>query len=357
RPTGFPAALALIGMRDVRDYKVASGGSERLNTASPFNVKTDSITLSSFTRDEVARLYQQHTDETGQVFIPAAIDHAFALTQGQPWLVNALARQVVERVAPEPALAITPLHLDAAKEILIQRQDTHLDSLAERLREPRVRRVIEPILVGGSISDVPADDRQFVVDLGLVRRDAAGGLVIANPIYHEVLPRVLAGGARDSLPQIAPAWLKPDGSLDPDKLLDAFLAFWRQHGQPLLGSVHYHEIAPHLVLMAFLHRVVNGNGSLDREYAIGTRRMDLCLRYGGPQPVTMGMELKVWRDGEADPRDEELAQLDMYLAGLGLETGWLVIFDRRSGQPPIAQRTTVATATSPQGRTIAVVRA
>jgi hypothetical protein len=57
RPTGFPASLALIGMRDVRDYKVAAGGSERLNTASPFNVKTDSITLGSFTREDVATLY------------------------------------------------------------------------------------------------------------------------------------------------------------------------------------------------------------------------------------------------------------------------------------------------------------
>ncbi|WP_129678429.1 AAA family ATPase, partial [Candidatus Chloroploca sp. Khr17] len=205
RPTGFPASLALIGMRDVRDYKVASGGSERLNTASPFNVKTRSLTLGSFTRDDVAELYQQHTDETGQVFPSAVIDHAFGLTQGQPWLVNDLAKTVVEDILKDDPQPVTVAHLDAAKELMIQRQDTHLDSLAERLREPRVRRVIEPILVGGSISDVPADDRQFVVDLGLVRRNEAGGLVIANPIYHEVLPRVLAGGARDSLPHITPA--------------------------------------------------------------------------------------------------------------------------------------------------------
>ncbi|NEQ98261.1 MAG: ATP-binding protein, partial [Cyanothece sp. SIO2G6] len=37
RPQGFPQSLALIGVRDVRDYKVASGGSPSLNTASPFN--------------------------------------------------------------------------------------------------------------------------------------------------------------------------------------------------------------------------------------------------------------------------------------------------------------------------------
>lgn len=41
-----------------------------------------------------------------------------------------------------------------------------------------------------------------------------------------------------------------------------FLEFWRQHGEPLLKSSPYHEIPPHLVLMAFLHRVVNGSGTL-----------------------------------------------------------------------------------------------
>ncbi|EGV17596.1 hypothetical protein [Thiocapsa marina] len=91
-----------------------------------------------------------------------------------------------------------------------------------------------------------------------------------------------------------------------------------------LGSAAYHEIAPHLVLMAFLHRVANGEGTPEREYAIGSGRMDLCLRYGA---VTLGIELKVWRDGAADPLEDGLAQLDGSLAGLGLDGGWLVIFD------------------------------
>ncbi|HMY74582.1 MAG TPA: ATP-binding protein, partial [Blastocatellia bacterium] len=220
------------------------------------------------------------------------------------------------------------------------------------LREERVRKIIEPILAGSSLGDFPIDDLRFVLDLGLVRRENGSGVFIANPIYQEIIPTALAAVTRASLPHITPAWLNADGSLNPGKLLESFLAFWRQHGQPLLGSVHYHEIAPHIVMMAFLHRVVNGGGSLEREYAIGTRRMYVCLRYGA---FTLGMELKVRRDGKPDPLTEGLAQLDEYLSGLGLETGWLVIFDQRSGLPDISERTTAETAVSPAGRTITVI--
>lgn len=353
RPQGFPHSLALVGVRDVRDYKVASGGSKRLNTSSPFNIKIKSLTLRNFNQNEVAELYGQHTTETGQVFTPEAVKRAFDLTQGQPWLVNAIAKEIVEELARDPSQPITVGYIETAKEILIQRQDTHLDSLASLLREDRVRAVVEPILSGGELGDIPSDDRQFLVDVGLVVRSRAGGLTVANPIYREVLPRVLAGGPQDSLPLISPSWLTPEGKLDPEKLLDAFLVFWRQHGQPLLKSAPYHEIAPHLVLMAFLHRVVNGGGTLEREYAIGSDRMDLCLRYG---EVTLGMELKVWRQGRPDPLKAGLEQLDRYLAGLGLETGWLVIFDRRPDLPPIAERTTTEMATTPGNREVVVIR-
>jgi hypothetical protein len=230
---------------------------------------------------------------------------------------------------------------------------SRFDQLADKLREPRVRQIIEPMLAGTEPGLVPEADRDYLVDLGLLRRTDGGSLVVANPIYREVLPRALAGGPQDSLPQISPTWLNPDGRLDPERLLAAFLDFWRQHGEALLGSAPYHEIAPHLVLMAFLHRVVNGHGTLEREYAIRRGRMDLCLRYAD---LTLGLELKVWRDGEPDPLAKGLAQLDGYLAGLHLDTGWLIIFDRRTGIPPLDERLTEATETSPGGRLIRVLR-
>lgn len=169
-----------------------------------------------------------------------------------------------------------------------------------------------------------------------------------------IILRSLTSGTRDTLPPITPSWLRPDGRLDLDQLRDAFLSFWRQHGEPLFASAPYHEIAPHIVLMAFLHRVVNGAGTIEREYAIGKGRLDLCLRRG---PDALAIEIKVWRDKDADPLAEGLSQLDGYLAGLALPTGWLVIFDRRSTALPVAARTTVEPATTPGGRAVSVIRA
>ncbi len=354
RPKAFPQSVALIGLRDVRDYKVASGGSDRLNTSSPFNIKAESITMRDFTPQEVAELYQQHTDETGQVFSQDAVNLVFELTNGQPWLVNALARQLVEVLAPEPTTTITLELVQQAKEILLERRDTHLDSLAERLREQRVKAIMEPMLAGLSLPVTSNDDRQYLVDLGLLKRPQGGGLLVANPIYREVLLRFLVQGPQDSLPTISPSWLTADGKLDTQALLDAFLTFWRQHGEPLLNSAAYHEIAPHLVLMAFLHRVINGGGTLEREYAIGSDRMDLCLRYGD---ITLGIELKVWRDKKADPLAKGLEQLDSYLARLKQNSGWLVIFDRRSQTLPIEERLAVKTVVSERQYSVTVIRA
>ena len=353
----FPQTVILCGVRDLHDYRIhARSEPAPITGGSAFNIKAKSLRLGDFSAEETRLLLQEHTQETGQAFTAEALERVWALTCGQPWLVNALADRTCfeQPEGRDRSHPISTAMIDAAKESLILERVTHLDQLADKLREERVRRIIEPMLAGEMLETVPLDDRDYLVDLGLLRRTHGGGLEVANPIYREVLPRMLASGPQDSLPQIASTWLDAQGRLDPERLLSAFLDFWRQHGEPLLRSAPYAEIAPHLVLMAFLHRVVNGGGSLEREYAIGTGRMDLCLRYGD---LTLGLELKVWRDGRPDPLAQGLIQLDGYLAGLGLDSGWLVLFDRRAGQPPIAERTSVEEVSSPAGRQIRVIRA
>jgi hypothetical protein len=354
RGAGFPWSVVLFGLRDIRDYRV-DNEIGRLGTASPFNVKVESLTLTDFTRDDVAELLRQHTSETGQPFTNSAIEAVWHLAGGQPWLVNALARQCVEVVVPDRGTPVDRPDVLRAKAILIERQDTHLDSLVERLREERVRSVIEPMLAGEVPREpLPADDVRYVTDLGLVRASPNGGLEIANPIYAEIIPTSLSFVTRSLSPPWPATWVDAGGEIDPDRLLDAFLAFWRQHGEPLLGTVAYHEIAPHVVLMAFLHRVVNGGGSIEREYAIGRGRMDLIVRH---RSRAFGIEIKVWRDGRPDPTAEGIDQLDRYLEGAGLTLGWLVVFDRRADRPPTSERVSTERLPERSERAIILVRA
>jgi hypothetical protein len=196
RPGSFPYSAALIGLRDVRDYRMEVRQEGRtLGTSSPFNIKVESLTIRNFTGDEVVELYGQHTAETGQIFTPEASALAFDLTRGHPWLVNALAREAVERLAPDPAVPITAAVIETAKEALIQRRDTHLELVAGHLQEPRVRRVIVPVLTGDLFSpEVEERDLLFVRDLGLLTFGPQG-MAIANPIYRAIIPSCLEAGA------------------------------------------------------------------------------------------------------------------------------------------------------------------
>jgi hypothetical protein len=364
RPDSFPASVALCGLRDVRDYKAASGGDpKRLGTASPFNIKVASLRLGDFSFEQVAELYGQHTAETGQEFTAEAVDRAWCYTQGQPWLVNSLAYEITRVMRVEPPDPITADHIDEAKERLILARATHLDSLVDKLYEPRVKRVVEPLIAGELREADPTfnDDVSYARDLGLIAR--AGPLRVANPIYKEIIVRVLGEFVEAQISAGPQSFRLADGRLDFERLLQEFAAFWKQHGEVLTSASVFHEVAPQLVLMAFLHRIVNGGGYIDREYGVGRGRIDLLVR----QPYADGdgkrawqreaLELKVWREGRPDPLAEGLDQLDAYLDRLVLDTGILVVFDRRTKAAPITERTAFSQVGTASGRTVTLLRA
>jgi hypothetical protein len=332
RPAPFPQSVALVGLRDIRDYRIQiRPDSESLGTASPFNIKEESLVLRNFTEDEVNELLDQHTQETGQAFEPDARKEIFRQSQGQPWLANALASQLTTRydaLVPDRSVSVTREKVMEAREILIERRDTHLDSLVDKLREERVRRVIQPILTGetapGSAYD---DDFSYVRDLGLVSV-REGYRTIANPIYQEIIPRVLNYHVQTSIPD-QPAWfIAQDGTLDMRKLIQGFIDFWRRHGEAVYGDMPYREAAPHLIFMGYLQRIVNAGGRIDREFAIGTGRTDLVVEFGGRQDV---IELKVLRNKYTLP--DGLDQVARYAKRLGRDAGYLVIFDLKTETP------------------------
>jgi hypothetical protein len=171
------------------------------------------------------------------------------------------------------------------------------------------------------------DDFRFTLDMGLVTIED-GTPSIANPIYREIIARVLSEEYQLSIPSPEFRWKTFDGRLDLEALMREFQRFWRRHADIWEEKADYTEAFPHLLLMAFLQRVVNGGGRIEREYAAGKGRVDLAVWYGGAWSI---IEIKLVRahEGRESTISEGLEQIARYRDHIdACAPACLVVFDR-----------------------------
>jgi hypothetical protein len=331
--TKFPRSMALVGMRDIRDYLVQVRPEEQsIGLASPFNVKKESLTLANFTRDEIQTLYGQHTESTGQKFTSEAIDRAWHWTEGQPWLVNALAYEVVvKQLKNDFSIAITGNHIDQAAETLIQRRDTHIDSLLERLKEPKVIKVMDAVFAGtkGKVP-VNSDDRQYCIDLGLVFKNNDQSLRPSNKIYQEVFSRVITDQIQYVIDLNQDRKIWTDGKvLFMSNLLKEFQIFWRHDSRSFpfrykdFAAFKYDEATYTFMLLAYMQKVVNSGGKVHRQFAEGRGDIDIIAIFNSLEYL---IEVKLKEDYFS--MEDSLKQLAGYMDTSGEKEGWLVVFDR-----------------------------
>jgi len=215
-----------------------------------------------------------------------------------------------------------------AIQTIILRRDTHIDSLLERLKEGRVRKVIEPVIYGADIPDFLSDDFQDVTDLGLIK-DVNTKIIPSNPIYAEVIVRTLSYETQRKLTLEKPDFTIPrylkNGTIDINYLLTDFQKFWRENSAIWIEKIAYKEAAPHLILQAFLQRILNGGGYIIRDMAAGTGRLDLGVVY---EDKTYPIEIKLWKGDQY--YQNGLEQTARYADVFGCKEGWLVIFDQRT---------------------------
>ena len=339
RPAAFPQSIVLCGVRDVRDYRIVLSNQDIVTGGSAFNIKAESLRLGDFTQEEIHELYMQHTRETGQEFDEGCFPIVWGATEGQPWLVNAIGREVTYKMREnrDRTVRITPEMIDAAIEHIIYRRDTHIDQLIYKLKEDRVRRVIQPMLANSDEADdslIPVDDIQYVEDMGLIKRERGTNIRISNNIYREIIPRELTWSTQQMMTQKPQWYMNSDNSINMEKLLVDFQQFFRQNADSWIGKFDYAEAGPQLLLQAYLQRVVNGGGYIDREYGLGRRRTDLLVRkpltdgYGGPVQRIV-LELKIKRGALDKVIEEGLEQTSAYMDLCGsVDEGHLIIFDR-----------------------------
>jgi hypothetical protein len=329
RPNHFPQSIALVGLRDIRDFRTrARADNPSIGSGSPFNIKAESFFLPVFSKEEVRGLLDQHTQDTGQVFSEEVLEKLYAYSGGQPWLTNALANEVVRKILKNDyTLEITLDLVELAKERLIEQRQTHLDSLADKIDDPRVRPIIMSIITGDSPAFDGADDAiRYCRDLGII--STGNPIQFANPIYREIITRILTIGFSVGINQdiAQTSWyLNTDGTLNMDKLLEAFTQFYRRNSESWIDRYQYKEAGHQLMLMAFLQRIINGGGRIEREMAAGNGRTDLVI-FWKSQVITI--EIKMHHDKWSEP--EGIEQLARYLDRLGQKTGYMVFLEKKS---------------------------
>jgi len=342
RPKNYPSTVVLCGLRDIKDYRIHTSNNEIITGGSCFNIKAESLRLGDFTKDEVLELYSQHTSETGQQFANGCIDLVMEYTEGQPWLVNALAKEVTERMEEntDRSVIITPEMFMVAKERLILSRQTHIDMLADKLKEDRVCNIMLPMIMGDNVL-FAKDDVDYCIDLGLIKRTPEG-LKISNKIYNEVIPRELTRQQQEYfVTQYQPLWKDKNGSLNVNTLLTLFKDFWHKNEDIWDESNKgYKEAAPQLVLQAFLQRVANcKEGSVSREFGLGRQRTDILVEwkyFRNSKLVIQNVviEIKTITDSQGYDTEKQkaLEQTSQYAKKCGAKKAHILFFNRGNKQ-------------------------
>lgn len=132
-----------------------------------------------------------------------------------------------------------------------------------------------------------------------------------------------------------PAWcIAPGGRLNLPELLAAYQQFFRENSEIWLERFAYREAGPPLLMQAFLQRIINGGGRVDREYELGRRRTDLCVVWNYPGGVQRGViELKLLHQSLERTRAEGLEQTWRYADTNAAEEAHFLIFDRTPDIP------------------------
>ena len=177
--------------------------------------------------------------------------------------------------------------------------------------------------------DFDRDDLRYVRDLGLIATEPT--IRIANPIYGEVVPRLLAEEVTGKVILDGSRFVRADGGLEVPALLRAFQSFFRQNAEWWLRDSRFHEYDAQMLLQAFLQRVVNAGGHITREHGLGRGRTDLLISWRKAREAQVFViECKVRR--QRDGLDEVVRRGALQTAGYvdrsGAAEGHLLIFDR-----------------------------
>jgi len=297
------------------------------DTASPFNI-ADQIDIPYFTFAETKDLLEQHTRETGQAFLPEVIQGIYDNTAGQPGLVNALARDLVEKRCPGlPKIGMEPFYqtLDAFMRVYVDKNISNVVNKARQHPE-----IMKQILFDGPVNFTAYDERLSFLRVNGVIVDQEGQCAIPVPIYKKCLYQTFKPllNGNDEVrhfkdPFVNEAvFLDAEGYLDMPLLLDRYAAYIFGRGNVIFAGEKYREGLYHYNLDAFLASYAGVfGGRVFPEVPEGGGRVDLLVLQGRQRWIIEVKRFLNMRGFEQGKR-----QVAAYIRRSSLTVGYLVVF-------------------------------
>ena len=336
-------SVVLAGLHDVKSLKLKLRPDEEAQYNSPWNIaipyKVD-MNLSAKSIKSMLEDYMQEQNVSMNADLIS--ERLFYLTSGYPYLVSHLCKIMAEEIIPtkmgQPANGGTVKEWTEAdvnkafQLILRERHNTNFDTVVKNLNEyPQLYKLVYAMVIDGQV--FPYDNHDKTIDLGVLHgilcRSKTDALMIQNRIYRELIANMMisewrTGNLDDKSTDVfdvVSQYHLPNKGLDMQKVLERFQAFMKKEYSNKDRT--FLERDGRMLFLAFMRPILNGVGYDFKEPQISEeKRLDVVITYHQHLYVA---ELKIWYGEEAHQKG--LAQLVDYLDLLGLDTGYLLIFD------------------------------
>ena len=327
-------SVVLAGVHDVKSLKLKLRPDEERKYNSPWNIAADFKVDMNFQPTEIRPMLEEYAhDRNVQVDTQAVAERLFYYTSGYPFLVSKLCKIFDEDMLPQKTEQAWTTHdVDLAARQLVREDNPNFQELVKNLENNRELYELTKSLVVNERA-YPFNLREPLTNLGAAYGIFAdqNGLAIHNRIYREVIDDYMTVSLlvknQDALKtEFASGYLLPGNRLDVKKTLLKFQETMREEHHKDNGK--FLEREGRLVFLAFLKPILNGHGYAFKEPQTSEeKRLDVLITYHEHRYV---IELKLWYGQAAHERG--LDQLADYLDRLGLDEGFLLIFDPRANK-------------------------
>ena len=330
-------SIVLAGVHDVKSLKLKIRPEDVKIYNSPWNIATEFTVDMNLSPSEIKPMLDDYAQEHGIVMDTAAIsERLFYFTSGYPYLTSHLCKIIAEEIVPTKSTKEWTVEdvFKAYQLILRKRNNANFDTLVKNLKDyANLYQLVYAIVIDGVT--MPYNEYDSTINLGTLHgifgRSEAGTLKIHNRIYRELIAdmmisewrtnNLVVGKRNTDVFDYVSQYHLPNKALNMQKVLENFQTFMKKEYSG--KDREFLERDGRLIFLAFLRPIINGAGYDFKEPQISEeKRLDVVITYYQHHYVA---ELKIWHGEEAHKKG--LAQLVDYLDCLGLDTGYLLIFD------------------------------